>query len=157
MSWSRCDVCGKSAKGFALRCGACSFQMHPCCAMLSTRINVAVHPHALTLLPTDSHYYCTCNECSGKRKSGRVYRCTTCEDNESYYLHAVCAKSFINGLHDNGIPTPQKPSALGTAARVASQVVTEFIGGLFEGIGEGVAEALLQNIMPRGRRQLHHN
>ncbi|KAG6434895.1 hypothetical protein SASPL_106539 [Salvia splendens] len=116
ISWPRCGVCGKSSKGFAFRCRACSFQMHPCCAMLTTECN--------------------------KKRSGRVYRCTVCE----YHLHAVCAKVFINGLQANGIPTPEKPSPLGTAARLAGQVVIEFIGGLIEGLGEGMGEALVQNM-----------
>lgn len=75
-----------------------------------------------------------------------MYRCTVCE----YHLHAVCAKVFINGLQDNDIPQPERPSALGTAARLASQVVIEFIGGLIEGLGEGMGQALVQN-MARGR------
>lgn len=58
---------------------------------------------------------------------------------------------MINGLHENGIKVPEKPSMLGTAARLASQVVIEFIGGLIEGLGEGVGEALAQSIA-RGRR-----
>ncbi|KAI3465502.1 hypothetical protein Pfo_022165 [Paulownia fortunei] len=150
ISWPRCDVCGKSTKGFTFRCRACNFQMHPCCAKLSTEINFPVHPHPLRLLPaintsSTANNGVTCGECK-KRRSGRMYRCKVCD----YHLHAVCAKALINGLQDNGIPTPEKPSALGTAARLASQVVIEFIGGLFEGFGEGVAEALVQNIV-RGR------
>ncbi|GFQ00276.1 hypothetical protein PHJA_002171600 [Phtheirospermum japonicum] len=149
VSWPRCDVCGKSTKGFTFRCRACNFQMHPCCAMLSTEINVPIHPHPLRLLPAlhnNNNNGTLCGKCK-KKRSGRVYRCKTCE---SYHVHAACAKSFINGLQDNGIPTPDKPSTLGTAARLASQVVIEFIGGLFEGFGEGVAEALVQNIVRPG-------
>ncbi|KAH6821324.1 Cysteine/Histidine-rich C1 domain family protein [Perilla frutescens var. hirtella] len=148
ISWPRCDVCGKSSKGFAFRCRACNFQMHPCCAMLTTEAHFPAHPHALRLLPavsTTTNGGVACGQCS-KRRSGRMYRCTVCE----YHLHAVCAKDFINGLQANGIPPPERPSALGTAARLASQVVIEFIGGLIEGLGEGMGEALVQNIV-RGR------
>ncbi|KAL3639850.1 hypothetical protein CASFOL_014818 [Castilleja foliolosa] len=145
VSWPRCDVCGKSTKGFTFRCRACNFQMHPCCAMLSTEINVPIHPHPLRLLPAlhnNTNKGAICGECK-KKRSGRVYRCKTCE---SYQVHAACAKSYINGLQDNGITMPDKSSGLGIAARLASQVVIEFIGGLFEGFGEGVADALVQNI-----------
>ncbi|KAK4389979.1 hypothetical protein Sango_2061200 [Sesamum angolense] len=150
ISWPRCDVCGKSTKGFTFRCRACSFQMHPCCAMLSTEINFPIHPHPLKLLPafntsSGANMGVNCGECN-KRRSGRMYRCTVCE----YHLHAVCAKPLINGLGPNGIPTPEKPSALGTAARLASQVVIEFIGGLIEGFGEGMGEVIVQSIA-RGR------
>ncbi|XP_051137546.1 uncharacterized protein LOC127255839 [Andrographis paniculata] len=158
MAWPKCNVCAKSIKGFTYRCKACSFQMHPCCAMLSTEILFAVHPHPLKLLPAISTSpvainggsaatatATACGECN-KRRSGRMYRCTVCD----YHLHATCAKSQINGLQANGIPTPEKPSPLGTAARLASQVVIEFIGGLIEGFGEGVGEAIVQNIT-RGR------
>ncbi|KAL0440554.1 UNVERIFIED_CONTAM: hypothetical protein Slati_2538400 [Sesamum latifolium] len=150
ISWPRCDVCGKSTKGFIFRCKACSFQMHPCCAMLSTEINFPIHPHPLKLLPafntsSSGNMGVNCGECN-KRRSGRMYRCTVCE----YHLHAVCAKPLINGLGANGIPTPEKPSALGTAARLASQVVIEFIGGLIEGFGEGMGEVIVQSIA-RGR------
>ncbi|KAL0313813.1 UNVERIFIED_CONTAM: hypothetical protein Sangu_2225700 [Sesamum angustifolium] len=115
ISWPRCDVCGKSTKGFTFRCRACSFQMHPCCAMLSTEINFPIHPHPLKLLPAFN-----------------------------------TSSALINGLGPNGIPTPEKPSALGTAARLASQVVIEFIGGLIEGFGEGMGEVIVQSIA-RGR------
>lgn len=59
ISWPKCDVCGKSVKGFTFRCRACSFQMHPCCAMLSTEMTFpptppADHQHSLKLLPTGS-------------------------------------------------------------------------------------------------------
>ncbi|KAL6996038.1 hypothetical protein U1Q18_006173, partial [Sarracenia purpurea var. burkii] len=147
---ARCDVCGKAAKGFTFRCSACSFQMHPCCAMLSTQVNFpSVHPHSLKLLPTtaissdDPRF--ACGECKRKR-SGRLYRCTVCD----YHLHAVCAKNMINGLQANGIKGPEKPSMMGTAARVASVVITTFIGSLIEGIGEGIGEVIVQNI-GRGR------
>ncbi|KAL8514468.1 hypothetical protein ACS0TY_013544 [Phlomoides rotata] len=146
ISWPRCDVCGKSSRGFSFRCRACNFQMHPCCAMLSTDISFPSHPaHPLKLLPAAMNSTASnCGACN-KRRSGRMYRCTVCE----YHLHAVCAKTSINGLQENG-PPPEKPSALGTVARLASQVVIEFIGGLVEGLGEGVGEVLVQNIA-RGR------
>lgn len=146
---SRCDICAKPSKGCAYRCTACSFQMHPCCALLSPELEVATHPHPLGLLAafnpaTDHEYFC--GECKRKR-SGRAYHCSICD----YHLHAVCAKNFINGLQDNGLKGIDKPSMLGTAARVASQVVAEFIGGLIEGLGEGVGQALLQTMARSGR------
>lgn len=146
MAKSKCDVCGKPTKGFAFLCTACAFQMHPCCAMLNTEIEYPPHPHTLKMLPTTSSTApdpasFVCGECK-KRRSGKVYRCTVCK----YHLHAVCAKTKINGLQANGIRTPEKPSVLAAAARVASQVVIEFIGGLVEGIGESVGDVLVQNI-----------
>nr|GLL48510.1 uncharacterized protein LOC109167449 [Ipomoea trifida] len=162
---AKCDVCGKSTKGFTFRCRACSFQMHPCCAMLSTEIKYPPHAHRLKLLPPstsllssglgspaaggDQHGHggsaapaaVSCGKC-GKKRAGRVYGCTACD----YHLHAVCAKEMINGLQANGINPPEKPSVLGTAVKIAGQVVFEFIGGLIDGIGEGVGEAIVQNI-----------
>lgn len=146
---SRCDACGKPIKGYAFRCGTCSFQMHPCCEMLPEDLVFSNHPHTLQLLPptasssTDPGFIC--GECR-KRRSGRVYRCTACD----YHLHAVCAKSIVNGLHDHGIKGIEKPSMLGAAARLATRVVFDFIGGIIEGLGEGVGEALGQNVV-KGR------
>lgn len=160
LAWPRCDVCCKSTKGFTFRCrvNSCNFQMHPCCAMLSTEIKFPNHPHLLKVLPPgntlpggagggNDQSGMVCGECKKKRSSGRVYSCTGCD----YHLHALCAKSMINGLQEYGIKPPEKPNMLGTAARLASQVVIEFIGGLIEGFGEGVGEVLVQNI-GRGRR-----
>ncbi|KAB2626285.1 hypothetical protein D8674_017945 [Pyrus ussuriensis x Pyrus communis] len=152
---SKCDVCHKPSKGYAFRCSACSFQMHPCCAMLSSEINLQTHPHTLRLLPAaasggsggdSSGSSFVCAECRRKR-SGRVYHCKVCD----YHIHAVCAKNMINGLQENGLKGREKPSVLGTAARLASQVVIEFIGGLIEGLGESVAEVFVQNIARSGR------
>ncbi|KAG5076144.1 hypothetical protein JHK82_054839 [Glycine max] len=143
MAKSKCDVCGKPTKGFGFLCTACAFQMHPCCAMLNNEIEYPAHSHTLRMLPTtvpDPASF-VCGECK-KRRSGKVYRCTVCE----YHLHAVCAKTKINGLQANGIRPPEKSSVLAAAARVASQVVIEFIGGLVEGIGESVGDVLVQNI-----------
>lgn len=140
-------MCGKQSKGYAFICSACGFQMHPCCAMLSTEIEFLGHPHTLKLLPSaatsngESGGGSVCGECK-RRRSGRVYHCTVCD----YHLHAVCAKNMVNGLQANGIKSPEKSSVLGTAARLASQVVVEFIGGLIEGLGEGMGEVLVQNI-----------
>ncbi|TYI58644.1 hypothetical protein E1A91_D11G375300v1 [Gossypium mustelinum] len=145
---SRCDICAKTTKGCVFKCNACSFQMHPCCAMLSTEINISVHPHMLRLLPSPSTadpFSFSCGECNRKRP-GRVYHCTTCD----YHLHAVCAKNMVNGLEANGIKGMAKSSKFGTAVRVASQVVIEFIGGLIEGLGEGVGQVLIQTAV-RGR------
>ncbi|XWS43157.1 hypothetical protein CRYUN_Cryun16bG0078700 [Craigia yunnanensis] len=148
---SRCDICAKPTKGCVFKCTVCSFQMHPCCAMLSTQINISVHPHTLRLLPMPGQSSngdltgFVCSECN-RRRSGRVYHCTICD----YHLHAVCAKNMVNGLQANGIKGKEKPSMLGTAARLASQVVIEFIGGLIEGLGEGVGQVLIQTAA-RGR------
>ncbi|RDX85119.1 hypothetical protein CR513_33739, partial [Mucuna pruriens] len=143
MSKSKCDVCGKPTKGFAFLCTACVFQMHPCCAMLNTEIDYPSHPHTLRVIPTAVEQTSfSCGECN-KRRSGKVYRCTEC----NYHLHAVCAKTKINGLQANGIKLPEKPSVLAAAAKVASHVVIEFIGGVLEGIGESVGDALVQNIV----------
>lgn len=149
---SKCDICSKPVKGYNFRCNACSFQMHPCCAMLSNEINVSVHAHRLRLLPAGAINLTNgdpvsfvCGECN-RRRSGRVYRCTVCE----YHLHAVCAKSMVNGLKANGFREHENPSMLGTAARIATQVVIEFIGGLIEGLGEGVGEMVLKGVA-RGR------
>ncbi|XP_024172909.1 uncharacterized protein LOC112178881 [Rosa chinensis] len=148
---SKCDVCSKPIKGYAFRCGAGCFQMHPCCAMLSSEISLPyLHPHTLRLLPalkSGSDPSFVCGECRRKRSGTRVYHCTVCD----YHLHAVCAKNMINGLQENGIKNLEKPSMLGTAARLASQVVIEFLGGLMEGLGEGVAEVFVQNVTRSGR------
>lgn len=86
-----------------------------------------------------------CSECR-KRRSGRIYQCTVCD---YYYLHAVCAKSMMNGLHANGIKglEHQKPNKLGVAAKIASHVIVGFMGGIVEGIGEGLGEAFTQNFL----------
>lgn len=152
---AKCDVCGKSAKGYSFRCNACSYQMHPCCAMLSNEFTISVHPHPLRILPPAAAAMSVpngdstapgfvCGECNRAKRSGRVYRCTVCD----YHLHAACAKNMVNGLPANGI---KKSGKLGTVARLASQVVLQFIGRLIEGIGESVGEALIQSD-DRGRR-----
>lgn len=147
---SRCDVCGKPIKGYAFRCGTCSFQMHPCCEMLPKDIIFSNHPHTLELLPPAASSSAdpgfVCGECR-RRRSGRVYRCTVCD----YHLHAVCAKSIVNGLHDNDIKGVEKPSMLGAAARLATRVVCNFIGAVVEALGEGVGEALVQNVAKGGK------
>ncbi|WKA09177.1 hypothetical protein VitviT2T_026850 [Vitis vinifera] len=148
---TKCDICSKPTAGYTFRCSACSFQIHPCCAMLSTEMTFVVHPHPLTLMPAmalssgDPGF--SCGECKRKR-SGRVFHCTapSCD----YHLHAVCAKNMVNGLRASGIMSLEKPSMLGTAAKIASQVVIEFIGGLIEGLGQGVGDVLVQTIA-RGR------
>ncbi|XVF75816.1 hypothetical protein PTKIN_Ptkin13bG0217100 [Pterospermum kingtungense] len=148
----KCDICAKTTKGSVFKCTVCSFQMHPCCAMLSTEINISVHHHTLRLLTIPSQSSIgdpsgfVCGECN-RRRSGRVYHCTICH----YHLHAVCAKNMVNGLQANGIKGMDKPSMLGAAAKVASQVVIEFIGGLIEGLGEGVGQVLIQSAA-RGSR-----
>ncbi|XAR64304.1 hypothetical protein NMG60_11024586 [Bertholletia excelsa] len=148
--WPKCDVCGKATKGFMFKCTACSFQMHPCCAMLSPEMNFEIHPHNLKLLPaapaSDEDPDFVCAVCRRKR-SGRWFGCTTCTN---YHLHAVCAKNMINGLQSNGIYITDKPSKLGSAVRVVSIVAVKFLGGLMEGIGESVGGAIVQGIS-RGR------
>ncbi|KAK2661005.1 hypothetical protein Ddye_007538 [Dipteronia dyeriana] len=142
---SRCDACGKPTKCYSFKCSACSFQMHPCCAMLSNEITYPLHPHTLKILPVTASPTANgdqpglvCGECKRKR-SGKVYRCTVCD----YHLHAACAKDMVNGLLDNNIKEPGKPSKFGNAARLASQVVIGFIDGLIHGFGEAVGEVLL--------------
>ncbi|WOL12041.1 hypothetical protein Cni_G20805 [Canna indica] len=146
---SRCDVCGKAAKGYAFRCTTCSFEMHPCCAAMRVEMNFLIHQHPLTLSPATSVHKAadsssmTCNVCR-RTRSGQIYRCAAC----GYYLHAVCAKDMVNGLYVHGFRSPERSSnnKLGTAARMATQALFEIIGGLIEGIGEGIGEALFENI-----------
>lgn len=142
-----CDVCGKADKGYMFKCSACSFQLHPCCAMLSPKINFTTHPHPLIMFPATATLLgdIQCAECKRKR-SGQVYRCTVCD----YYLHAVCAKNMVNGLHVNGLKRLDDKSSgnkvLSVAAKLASHVVMGFMGGIVEGIGEGLGEVLTQNL-----------
>ncbi|KAL4353190.1 hypothetical protein GQ457_06G025000 [Hibiscus cannabinus] len=142
-----CGACKEYGAGERFTCT--DFQMHPCCAMLSTQINISVHPHTLRLLPglspSSDPTGIVCGECN-RRRSGKVYQCTTCD----YHLHAVCAKNMVNGLEANGIKGMDRPSKVATAAKLASQVVIEFIGGLIEGIGESVGQVLIQTAT-RGR------
>ena len=141
---SKCDICNKSAKGFAFRCSSCSFEMHPCCATMSREMKFLTHQHPLTLsspmaiMGGDSSLVC---EVCQRKRSGHVYCCMAC----GYFLHAVCAKDLINGLHVHGIRPPEKSNMLGAAAKVASQALFGIIGGLIEGIGEGIGEALMDN------------
>ncbi|XP_041017688.1 diacylglycerol kinase theta-like isoform X2 [Juglans microcarpa x Juglans regia] len=147
VSKSKCDICCKPIKGFAFRCGACGFQMHPSCSQLASEINLSCHSHTLRLLTA----YTTsngdipgfvCGECKRKR-SGRVYHCRVCD----YHLHAVCAKNMVNGLHDNGCNKGlEKPSMLAAAAKVASQVVGVIIEGIVEGFAQSVGEVFIQNV-----------
>ncbi|CAN7078238.1 unnamed protein product [Brassica oleracea var. botrytis] len=150
---SKCDVCGRSPKGYTYRCKACSFQMHPGCAMLSPSLSSSsLHRHPLQLLPSSSPANTTggflCGECKRGKRAGRVYRCTVCD----YHLHAVCAKdAAVNGLRENGHKgRDRSPAVLGTAARLASQVVIDFLGGMMEGLGEGVGEAILDGVSRGG-------
>uniref|UniRef100_A0A1J3D9P9 Zinc finger PHD-type domain-containing protein n=1 Tax=Noccaea caerulescens TaxID=107243 RepID=A0A1J3D9P9_NOCCA len=158
---SKCDVCGRSPKGYTFRCKACSFQMHPSCAMLSPSLSSpSLHHHPLRLLPSSSAANTTggdysgpaggyiCGECKRGKRVGRVYRCTVCD----YHVHAVCAKDVaVNGLRANGYKGRDKsPAVLGTAARLASQVVIDFLGGIMEGLGEGVGEAILDGVTRGG-------
>ncbi|GLT74038.1 hypothetical protein SLA2020_458590 [Shorea laevis] len=103
--------------------------MHPRCAMLSTELDIPIHPHTLKILPmvqysSNGDPGFQCGERKRKR-SGRVYCCTICD----YHLHAVYAKTMINGLQANGIKGVEKPGMLRTAAKVASKVVIGFIVG----------------------------
>ncbi|XP_047327873.1 uncharacterized protein LOC124931451 [Impatiens glandulifera] len=165
--WPKCEICGKATRGFTFKCTACNFQMHPSCALLSTEMKLPNHAHTLRLMPItltplaglhgDNNHHITTNVSNGgsmcvecyKKRSGRIFSCTVCENHN---VHAVCAKDMFNGLRENGIKrSPERPSMLAAAARVASIVIVEFIGGLIDGIGEGVGEALAQNIAPTGR------
>lgn len=141
-------MCGKAAKGYLFKCSACSFQLHPCCALLSAKMKLPMHPHALIMLPATNlggGDGVLCGECKRKRSGGQLYQCTVCD----YYVHAVCAKTMVNGLHDNGLKglndKPNGNRVLGVAAKLASQVVFGFMGGIVEGLGEGLGEALTQN------------
>ncbi|KAK4752709.1 hypothetical protein SAY87_021507 [Trapa incisa] len=159
MAKSKCDACGNSIRGYAFRCIPCSFQLHPCCAMLPQEIIFPSHPHTLTLLPVPSSSSSSssssstagvdsslpCGECK-KRRPGRLYRCMSCD----YCLHAACAKVVFNGLLDSGIKDPddeKHSSRLGAAAHIASKVVSAFVGGIVEGVGEGVGDLIVQNII----------
>uniref|UniRef100_A0A7C8ZHV5 Zinc finger PHD-type domain-containing protein n=1 Tax=Opuntia streptacantha TaxID=393608 RepID=A0A7C8ZHV5_OPUST len=142
-----CDVCGKAEKGYMFKCSTCSFQLHPCCAKLSPKMNFTTHQHPLVMFPATATLSgdIQCAECKRKR-SGQVYRCRVCD----YYLHAVCAKSMVNGLHVNGLKGLDNKGGgnkmLGVAAKLASHVVMGFMGGIVEGIGEGLGEVLTQNL-----------
>lgn len=114
---SKCEICAKPIKGFAFRCGVCSFQMHPCCAMLSSEMKVpSMHPHELRMLgaATSSSVVdqpsnlVVCGECK-RRRSGRVYRCTVCE----YHVHAVCAKSLKTASVTTATREPRNPACWG--------------------------------------------
>ncbi|XP_010459793.1 PREDICTED: uncharacterized protein LOC104740797 [Camelina sativa] len=154
---SKCDVCGRSPRGYTFRCKACSFQMHPGCAMLSPSLSSSsLHHHPLRLVLSSSASNTNggdyggflCGECKRGKRTGRVYHCTVCD----YHLHAVCAKdAAVNGLRANGHKGRDKsPAVLGTAARLASQVVIDFLGGIMEGLGEGVGEAILDGVTRGG-------
>ncbi|TXG51839.1 hypothetical protein EZV62_021008 [Acer yangbiense] len=151
---SRCDACGKTTKCYSFKCSVCSFQMHPCCAKLSNEITYPLHPHTLKMLPVTASTMTTngdqpgfvCGECK-RKKSGKVYRCTVCD----YHLHAACAKDMVNGLLDNNIKEPGKPSKFGNVARLASKVVIVFLDGLIHGFGEVVGEVLGQSLTKSGR------
>ena len=163
MFGKRCNVCNKATAGytFGCSCSACSFQMHPCCAMLSTEMSFPlIHLHPLILMPSttttgnDHHLHAAgcspCGECSRRKRSGRVYRCTMqgCD----YHLHAVCAKNMVNGLRANGIKSAalekEKPSSmmLGAVSKIVAVVAFEFVGGLIGGLGQGVGDAIGQSI-----------
>jgi len=143
---SKCDICGKAAKGYSFRCTSCGFEMHPCCATMHGEMDFPIHQHPLVLFPSlrgDSNFEC---EVCHRKRSGQVYCCLAC----GYYLHAVCAKEMVNGIYVHGIKPPKKTNMLGAAARVATHAFFAIIGGLIEGIGEGIGEALMDNI-GRGR------
>ncbi|XP_062199092.1 protein VACUOLELESS GAMETOPHYTES-like [Phragmites australis] len=145
----KCDICGKSVKGFSFRCASCSFDMHPCCAAMTRRMELPVHEHPLLLAPAleGSETSFVCQVCRRTKRSGHVYQCLPC----GYYLHAKCSKDMVNGLYVHGIVPPEKRNALATAAKVTVNALFEVIGGLIEGIGEGIGEAFVENI-GRSRR-----
>ena len=156
----KCDICGKSVKGFSFRCASCGFDMHPCCASMARRMELpAAHEHPLELAAQDgAETSLVCQVCRratvARRSAGpaagqhhRVYRCLPC----GYCLHARCAKDMVNGLYEHGIVPPERRSAIAAAARVTVNALFGVLGGLIEGIGEGIGEALVENI-GRSRR-----
>lgn len=157
----KCDICGKAVKGFSFRCASCGFDMHPCCAAMSARMELpAAHEHPLALAPAardgeETSFVCqVCRRATTTRRhvsasAGHhlVYQCLPC----GYCLHARCAKDMVNGLYAHGIVPPEKRSALAAAARVTVNALFGVIGGLIEGIGEGIGEAFVENI-GRSRR-----
>ncbi|KAF0929234.1 hypothetical protein E2562_016462 [Oryza meyeriana var. granulata] len=155
----KCDICGKTVKGFSFRCASCSFDMHPCCAAMGRRMELpAAHEHPLTLAPSPAPAVegggvvgtsFVCQICRRCRRSGQyVYQCMPC----GYYLHARCAKDVVNGLYVHGVVPPEKGNALVAAAKVTVNALFSVIGGLIEGIGEGIGEAFVENMgRSRGR------
>jgi C1 domain len=138
---SKCDICGKTAKGYNFCCNACGFAMHPCCATLYPQMNFLTHQHPLYITNFNGESSFLCQICRRKR-AGQVYQCKPCR----YYLHAVCAKDFINGLYTQGVVPPEKKGSIAKIARAALHLVFEAIGGLIEGIGEGIGESLVGSI-----------
>lgn len=112
--------------------------MHPCCATMYPQMNFPTHQHALHLSYLNGESSFVCQICRRKRP-GQVYQCKACR----YYLHAVCAKDFVNGLYVQGVLPPEKKSSIAKIIRVALNLVSEAIGGLIEGIGEGIGESLV--------------
>ncbi|RRT59961.1 hypothetical protein B296_00045385 [Ensete ventricosum] len=155
---SKCDICGKAAKGFGFRCTTCSFEMHPCCAAMRVVMNFPTHQHPLVLSPSAAvatgDPSTVCSVCQ-RNRSGRVYRCAAAC---GYCLHAVCAKDIVNGLYVHGLRSPDKPNnMLGTAAKLATQALVGIIGGLVEGIGEGIGSVLMDSIGRGSCRSIKHN
>ncbi|GJN33589.1 hypothetical protein PR202_gb22208 [Eleusine coracana subsp. coracana] len=148
----KCDICGKSVKGFTFRCASCSFDMHPCCAAMTRRMELpAAHEHSLLLSPAAdaAETSLMCQVCRRRRRSssGHVYQCLPC----GYCIHARCAKDMVNGLYVHGIVPPEKRNVIAAAAKVTVNALFGVIGGLIEGIGEGVGEAFVENL-GRSRR-----
>ncbi|KAJ1702559.1 hypothetical protein LUZ63_002338 [Rhynchospora breviuscula] len=138
---TKCDICGKTARGYSFRCNTCEFEMHPCCATMSSQMSFPTHQHVLYLSNLNDEASFLCQICRRKRP-GQVYQCNACR----YYLHAVCAKNFVNGLYIQGVVPPEKGDSIGKIARVAFNLVLKAIGGLIEGIGEGIGESLVGGI-----------
>ncbi|OEL23864.1 hypothetical protein BAE44_0015118 [Dichanthelium oligosanthes] len=155
----KCDICGKSVKGFSFRCASCGFDMHPCCAAMARRMELpAAHEHPLALAPAaqdGAETSFVCQVCmrptTTKRSAGGpghlVYQCLPC----GYCLHARCAKDMVNGLYAHGIVPPEKRNVVAAAARVTVNALFGVLGSLIEGIGEGIGEAFVENI-GRSRR-----
>ncbi|KAL5206129.1 hypothetical protein ABZP36_034338 [Zizania latifolia] len=157
----KCDICGKSVKGFSYRCASCSFDMHPCCAAMGRRMELpAAHEHPLMLAEegreggggggdsVETSFVCQICRRQRRRRSVHVYQCLPC----GYYLHARCAKDVVNGLYAHGVVPPEKSNVLVAAAKVTINALFGVIGGLIEGIGEGIGEALVENFSrSRGR------
>ncbi|TVU10073.1 hypothetical protein EJB05_43581, partial [Eragrostis curvula] len=156
----KCDICGKSVKGFSYRCASCGFDMHPCCAAMTRVMDLpAAHEHPLLLAPAPAadgaETSLVCQVCRRRRRSSLstssghhlVYQCLPC----GYGLHARCAKDMVNGLYVHGIVPPEKRNVIAAAAKVTVNALFGVIGGLIEGIGEGIGEAFVESL-GRSRR-----
>ncbi|CAN1235281.1 hypothetical protein LINPERPRIM_LOCUS4450 [Linum perenne] len=168
---SKCDVCGKATKGYTFRCGACTYQMHPCCAMLSDYITISIHPHPLKIVPSSSSSSLVAittvqatppllpsssptatvvpavlmdiSSACGECKKKRSGRVYKCTVCEGYYLHAVCAKDMVNGLQANGIKGKEKGNG-NKILGTAARVASQVVIEFLGGLVEGFGEGMGQ-------------